>query len=303
MATSTSKPASSASPKPSGDAQEDVAAAPASKPPLPEARSPGRGFRAPVVEAVRITTTTEVEVRLTRADDARPWSGPVRYTAEPFTVTGAPHKGHVREKNVLGSGRAFDLNGDGDVRDRFKASCSDGAFQLGKTLRLEPVMGGPAVARTYDYGSSEAPRQGSVREGGVGTMLYLPCADDGTVSLGWGPGPIEVREIPGPALMVLAFGNPALPPSIPADGVRREGAREGLVEQRLDLEVYEPVVDTPHWYAVAGTMAQLDPDAEEQIVRVFIEGDVEHVQIAVNEGKPGIPRARTYVATQTVGSR
>ena len=134
-------------------------------------------------------------------------------------------------------------------------------------------------------------------------MLYLPCAGEGRVSLGWGPGPIEVREIPGPALMVLAFGNPALPPTIPPDGVRREGAREGLVEQRLDVQVYEPVVETPHWYAVAGTMAQLDPDAKEQIVRVFIEGDVEHVQIAINEGKPGVPRVRTYVATQTVGSR
>ena len=280
--------------EPSADAPEPT--------PLPEAASPGQGFRAPVVEAVRITTTTDVAVTLTRADDVAPWSGTVRYTAEPFTVSGRPQKGYVRERNVLGSGRGFDLNGDGDTRDRFAAGCDGEAFSLGKTLRLEPVMSGPDVARRYAYADDGASRFGVVAEGGVSSMLYLPCSADG-VSLGWSPEPIEVREIQGPALMVLAFGNPKLPPSLPADGVRREPTVNGLADQRFDVSVFEPVGEGPLWYAVAGAMMQIDPDAKEQTIRVFFDGDVEAVQIAVNEGREGVDRVRTYVSTQVIGAR
>ncbi len=256
-----------------------------------------------MVEAVRITTTTDVTVTLQRAEDAAPWSGPVRYTAEPFTVTGKPSKGFVRERNVLGSGRAFDLNGDGDTKDRLKAGCDGEAFTLGKELRLDPVMGGPDFLRRYAYADDGGrSRISTVADGGVASMLYLPCSDAG-VSVGWAPEAMEVREIPGPALMVLAFGNPALPPSIPADGVSRTPAAEGLADQRFDVEVYEAVADTPHWYVVAGAMVQLDAQASEQKVRVFIEGDVEAVQIAINEGKEGVDRARSYVSTQILGSR
>ncbi len=277
---------------------------PRAPPPVPEARAPGQGFRAPVVEAVRITTTTDVAVVLTRADDVAPWSGPVRYTAEPFTVTGRPRKGFVAERDVLGSKRAFDLDGDGDTKDRFGAGCDGPAMTLGTALRLEPVMSGPAVLRSYAYADADGrSRMGTIAEGGASSMLYLPCADDGTVSLGWGPAPMEVREIPGPALMVLAFGNPKGPPSIPTDGVSREPAMEALVDQRFDAAVFEQVADAPRWYAVAGAMVQLDPQAPKQEVRVFFDGDVEHVQIAINEGNGTIDRVRSYVATQTLGSR
>lgn len=305
--TATPGPAPGSTPPPttasSTAAVPGVVPAEASEPtPLPEAASPGQGFRAPVVEAVRITTTTDVAVTLTRADDVAPWSGTVRYTAEPFTVSGRPQKGFVRERNVLGSGRGFDLNGDGDTRDRFAAGCDGDAFALGKTLRLSPVMGGPNVARRYTYSDSGQSRFGTIAEGGVSSMLYLPCTEDG-VSLGWAPEPIEVREIQGPALMVLAFGNPKLPPALPADGVRREPKVDGLADQRFDVSVFEPVGEGPLWYAVAGAMVQIDPEAKEQTIRVFFDGDVEAVQIAVNEGRDGVDRARTYVSTQVIGSR
>ena len=264
---------------------------------LPTALAPGQGFRAPTVEAVRITTTTEVRVMLQRADDVAPWSGPVRYTAEPFTITGRPQKGFVRERNVLGSGRAFDLDGDGDTKDRFPAACDGEAFGLGDA-RLRAVMSGPPLARRYDYADALV----ALGQPGTTGMLYLPCTDDG-VSLGFSPEPIAVREIPGPALMVLAFGNPSAPPKIPTDGVTRIPASEGLADQRFDVEVFEPVTEGPLWYAVAGAMVQLDAQASEQSVRVFVEGDVEAVQIAINEGKDGVDRVRSYVSTQQVGAR
>ncbi len=272
--------------------------------PIPEAATAGQGFRAPVVEAVRITTTTDVSIVLTRADTVAPWSGPVRYTAEPFTVTGRPRKGYVRERDVLGSRRAFDLNGDGDTKDRFRAGCDGPAMTLGKTLRLEPVVDGPPAVRRYAYaGDDGQPRMGTIAAGGVSSMLYAPCKDDGTVVLGWAPSTMEVREIPGPALMVLALGNPKGPPSIPADGVTREPIMAGLEDQRFEASVYEPITDTPHWYAVAGAMIQLDPQAPTQEVRVFFDGDVEHVYIAVNEGNGTVDRATSYAAIQTLGSR
>jgi len=251
-----------------------------------------------------VTTTTEVRVMLKRADAVAPWAGTVRYTAEPYTLTGRPRKGMVRERDVLGSRHALDLNGDGDTKDRFRSGCDGGGFALGKSLRLDPVMAGPSALRRYAYTADDGgSRIESVGAGSASAMLYLPCAEDGTVSLGWSPEPIEVREIPGPALMVLAFGNPALPPSVPTDGVSRTPEREGLAEQRFDVEVFEPVVHKAHWYAVAGAMVQVDPDALEQEIRVFFDGDIEHVQIALNEGKDGVDRARSYVSTQTIGSR
>ena len=241
---------------------------------------------------------------LKRADAVAPWPGTVRYTAEPFTLTGRPRKGMVRERDVLGSRHALDLNGDGDTKDRFRSGCDGDGFALGKALRLDPVMTGPSALRRYAYAADDGQsRIGQLGGGSASAMLYLPCSDDGTVSLGWSPKPIEVREIPGPALMVLAFGNPALPPSVPTDGVSRAPERSGLAEQRFDLEVFEPVVDKAHWYAVAGAMVQIDPDAQQQEIRVFFDGDIEHVQIALNEGKDGVDRARSYVSTQTIGSR
>lgn len=271
---------------------------------MPIARSPGQGFRAPVVETVRVTTTTEVRVILKRADSVAPWPGPVRYTAEPYTVTGRPRKGMVRERDVLGSRRAIDLNGDGDTKDRFRSGCDGAGFALGKSLRLDPVMGGPPALRRYAYSADDGQsRVGSLGGAGASAMLYLPCAEDGTVSLGWAPESIEVREIPGPALMVLAFGNPALPPSVPPDGVSRSPKRAGLAEQQFDTEVFETVDDKARWYAVSAAMVQIDPDAEEQEIRVFFDGDIEHVQIALNEGKEGVDRARSYVSTQTIGTR
>ncbi len=268
------------------------------------ARTAGQGFRAPVVETVRVTTTTEVRVILKRAEAVAPWPGPVRYTAEPYTLTGRPKQGVIQERDVFGSRHALDLNGDGDTKDRIRAGCDGAGFALGKSLRLDPVMAGVSALRQYAYAAQNGQsRIGSVGENGASALLYLPCADDGTVSLGWSPEPIEVREIPGPALMVLAFGNPALAPSIPSDGVSRAPARAGLAEQHFDVEVFESVIGKAHWYAVAGSMVQIDPDAQEQEIRVFFDGDVEHVQIAVNEGKDGVDRARSYVSTQTIGSR
>ncbi|MGH1346765.1 MAG: hypothetical protein ACRBN8_34680 [Nannocystales bacterium] len=251
-----------------------------------------------------MTTTTEVRVMLKRADAVAPWMGTVRYTAEPYSLTGRPRKGVIRERDVLGSRHALDLNGDGDTKDRFGSGCDEAGFSLGKTLRLDPVMTGPAGQRRYAYAADDGQtRIGSLGNRGASAMLYLACADDGTVSLGWSPRPIEVREIAGPALMVLAFGNPTLAPSIPTDGVSRTPERDGLAEQRFDIEVFEPVVQQAHWYAVAGAMVQVDPDAQEQEIRVFFDGDIEHVQIALNEGNDAVDRARSYVSTQTIGSR
>lgn len=268
--------------------------------PEPQAEQAGVGFEAPTFQVVRIAATTEVVVTLRKREGVRPWTGNVSYTAEPLTITGRSRKGKLRERNVLGSGRAIDLDGDGDTRDAFAVRCEGGRVAIADSPEIGAVMGSDATVRTYDYAAGFATPIGTA---GGHAMLYLPCGDDGSMTLGLAPEPIEVRTIPGPALMVLAFGDPALAPKVAVDGVSREPSRDDLETQHFEVAAYEQVSDAPRWYAIAGAMVQLDPTASQQEVRVFIEGDVEDVTIAINEGREGVHRARSYVSSQKVGTR
>ncbi|MBL4685236.1 MAG: hypothetical protein JKY37_11645 [Nannocystaceae bacterium] len=268
-----------------------------------EATEAGAAFEPPQLSVARVQDSTEITVVLNKRPGIRAWSGPVAYTAEPFTVTGLAGR-KLQERDVLSSGRAFDLNGDGDTKDSFAVACDDGVVTLGGEFRLPPVMAGSGNTRTWSYRDADGNlRQDQLTATGVSAMLYLPCADGQSVTIGWGPKPLELREIAGPAMMVLAFGDAKTPPTLSKTAVSREPASEGLVEQPFSLEAFEQVADTPKWYAIAGTMVQLDGRAAQQTVRVVVQGDVEHVVIAINEGRTGVERARTHTTAQAVQSR
>ncbi len=141
------------------------------------------------------------ELTIVRAEEVKARSGTLPYTAEPRILV-AEGAMDLDESDLMGSGLALDIDGDGKTSSKVRSKCDGAAavLQLEPPTRLEPVTElSEAVAR-FDYGL-----EGSrlLARDHAGAVLYAPCNGDRVV-LGFDPeAPLRMFSVASPAVFVV----------------------------------------------------------------------------------------------------
>jgi hypothetical protein len=297
--------------EPPGTPAPGLAAEPGAKPQpaLDEAAALGAGeapFEPPALAVARVDGRQHVTIELLRRPGVALPPGPVPYTDEPYNISTQPGEPTVREADILATGLALDLDGDGRTDGAFGVSCdADGAGRFGDT-RIAPLLSPPTdpdapVRYTYPAGDGPIGRLGPR---GAHAVLYSPC-DGSYVSLGLSPAdqPLSVRATDGPALQVLVLEAVAGPGDAPRPGELAIRPAAGAAPSLLVGWAYEPFFGPdPQWASMRWTMLPLADDAEPQRVVVDLpdDGVTRLVLTSVNVSPaPGI-RLRFPVRAVTV---
>ena len=231
-----------------------------------------------------------------RATDEPPYVGPLKLTAEPFSLSITKVADRVTEADVFGSGLALDLDGNGSMADVFDVACDGGSGVLAGT-RLVPVVA--EDGRFHFAGPDGASRVVRLGARGAWAVLYGSCERDLNFGVSPADHPIEVLELEAPALQILVFEpveGPDDASKLAVEDVTLSGDTvKGEVHQGHD---YEPLtVAEPRWYAMSWWIAPLDPAAEEQVMGASLRAPADALDGAVvvaiiNEATPGSDRIR-----------
>ncbi len=262
-------------PKPAGDppveAFEDLVAA-----------EPGQAYGQVLVQT-RSEDNHIAELTIVRAEGVKARAGSVHFTAEPRVVV-ASGQTNIDEANVLGTGLAVDIDGDGKTTSKIRTKC-DGAAAILQTkppLRLEPVTElSEAVAR-FDYGENDARVLAAEHAGAV---LYAPC-DKRTLILGLDPAaPLKMHEVASPAAFVVYRVEVDSVDAEDPFTLQKVDRGEDSVEHQLypfrEFSVEGDVVKT---YAAHLVVFALDPGVALQHVTLEIAGQKpEFVTASINE--------------------
>ncbi len=223
------------------------------------------------------------DMTLVRAEGVKPHSGAVRYTAEPRVVV-AGAKVTLDESNLLGSGVAVDIDGDGATVSKIKSSCESGTSVL-KTdppIRFEPVTELTDAVARFDYGKDDARILSNDK---AGALVYAPC-DSGRIVLGLDPSaPLKLHEVPSPAVFVVYR---AEVDSIDAEdpfSLQKIDAGETPVDHELyPFREVNVEGDTVKIYAAHLVVFPIDPAVPLQHITVSIAGEKpEFVTASINE--------------------
>lgn len=241
--------------------------------PVPRTRPPSVGpFRRPTVIVRKTDDGYEVEAVLKRSGKNPPPTGKVPFTAEPYTLTAAPVGDTVEESNLLGTGLALDLDGDGKTTGKLKAACEPGGTAVLGGTRIEPVNIPKATYRD-DKGVSRVARIG---EKGAHVILYNRCRGRNTVSFGVAPAGkgMPILEVDSPALQFLVAEQakgPAAPVRIKISDVRLNG-RPFRPAHMYSTHLYDPTFGKPGWATVRWFMLPLAADAPHHLFKFKVEG-------------------------------
>ncbi|MCB9545127.1 MAG: hypothetical protein H6706_04455 [Myxococcales bacterium] len=183
-------------------------------------------------------------------------TGPVSFTAEPVALAGVKRPAWLEERNVLGSGRALDLDGDGKKTGRWPLGCLGPDLLVGETvvagLGGEPFRYPPAMARL----------------GAGGVVLYGRCGSH--VSLGFGPGPVAVETMPGPLLQVSVAARAGAALSVRGWKLNNEPINRLRVAEVQAYEVVEG--DQAEWLTVWWVLIPV-PATGSHLVDFVVEGE------------------------------
>ena len=223
------------------------------------------------------------EFTIVRDEGVKARSGAVRYTAEPRVVV-ASLESEFDESNLLGTGMALDIDGDGKATSTIDSTCESGAVAL-KTepsLRLEAVTALTEDVARFDFGPGDVRLLSNAHAGAV---LYAPC-DRGKVVMGLDPErPLKIHEVASPAAFVV-YRAPV--DSVDADDpftLQEINAGEAAVEhEHYAFREFNVEGDTVKVYAAHLVVFELDPVTPLQHVSVKIAGEQpEFITVSINE--------------------
>lgn len=259
----------------------------------PVSAKPGAAFNPLVIDTVARPDGYDVRITVSLRPGTSPRPGVVRYTAEPLTFSVEVRERQVEERDILGTGLAYDLNGDGDTEDRVSVACDgDSAIVDGHRLRPSMTPGDVALFRYAD-------RPVRLGDAGAHAMLYAPCKAGSPVTFGLSDPsrPIDVATVGAPALQILIVeaGKPGTAPGFDVTEIARAGA---AVDADVHLShIHEPLTtSTPAWHLARWFMLPLDPQAPSQqiSVRVLAERAASRLVIAsIQESAEDADRARS----------
>jgi hypothetical protein len=242
------------------------------------------------------------ELTIVRDDGAKAHTGTVRYTAEPYVLV-AEAKAKLEEANLLGSGIAFDLDGDGKTTSAIASRCDGDAavLALQPSRRLEPVTVLTEAVARFDYGKDGSRLLSNDASGGV---LYAPCGD--TLIFGLDPkGPQSFHTVASPSvfavyrvqvdsldapdplsLKALRSGDSPLPHQVhPFREVSVQGGEVKVYAAQLVVFALHPTEPLQH------ISLQLEGPAPEFVTASINEVDAEGHRIRYADGFKPFPKA------------
>ncbi len=161
---------------------------------------PGKAYGQVMVQT-RSETDHIAELTIVRAEGVKARSGMVKYTAEPRVLV-AKGSLDIDESNLLGSGLALDIDGDGKTTSKLRSKCEGAAavIQTKPPVRLDPVTELSEDVARFDYGA-DASR--ILSRDDAGAVLYAPC-DAGRIVLGFDPkAPLKMHSVASPSVFVV----------------------------------------------------------------------------------------------------
>ncbi len=236
------------------------------------------------------TVTVEgdtVTVRFAPTAGAEVPTHPVPYTAEPFGLFVADGQLEaVREADIVGSGLALDLTGDGDTDDALKVRCEGPVARIGDA-RVQPLGGALKVYTTPD-GEPKPVRLGAQ---GATAVLYGDCGAGTFVGLAPPKAELPVHSTPGPMLQVSIVA-PIEKPTDDADRAPLSWTLDGKAVRPTVYRVrsYEPIgPGEARWHAVHWAVLPV-PGEGAHTLKVKVGGSAEGVvAVGVNVApSPGV---------------
>lgn len=228
----------------------------------------------------------------------------VPFTTEPFTLTVRPEMDVVVERNILGTGLAMDLDGDGRTTGRLKASCRpDGSVVLADNT-LWPL--GFPIARYRD--DKNAPRSVRLGPKGAHALLYTPCQKNRPITVGLSPAsqPIVIVEVDSPALQILVFQQAGSPKAqstirIVSPSLNGKPLSGSLI---YHAKLYDRLFGKPEWIHVTWLMVPLSRTEPENKIRFTITGHGPDARAAVmaqlNFSRDGSSRTRIILDHKSI---
>ncbi|MEZ4464539.1 MAG: hypothetical protein R3F43_08530 [bacterium] len=203
-----------------------------------------------------------VSIRVAPRPGAEVPTAPVAFTAEPLALADVPLPAWLAEADVLGSGRAVDLDGDGKLTGRWPIRCMADSLAVGDT-----------IVRGVGWDRFRYPRAiPRVTPAGAGVVLYGACGP--RITVGFGAGAVPVESMPGPLLQVSVVERTG------ADGPPKLGLRdwkldnEKIVRLRsARIQAREAVAgEPPEWLTVHWVLVPV-PAKGSHLVDFVIDGE------------------------------
>lgn len=277
-----SAPAPAAEPPVTKEASD----APPTKAPVPEASdpidqgrtvAPGEAYETPTIEIEPGPAGPVVTIEVTRKANLLPPKGTVKFSTEPYNLHAPIRSETVDEADIMGTGWAVDLDGDGKTTSTFPVACDAGRGKIG-SLALEPVNDGSVI----DYhDASGKPRVRQFPGGGAWLMQFAPCDGD-IVSVGISPKdePFEFIEVPSPALGVVVFEASEEPTRTSTWKVDESALDEAALSVEFHTAAIFEAVTGPDagWHAITYALVPLPRQAASHEVQL---------QLSAGGGKPG----------------
>lgn len=133
---------------------------------------------------------------------------PLTYTAEQFTISARARAPYVLERDILGTGLALDLDGDGKTTSRVAVRCSPktgvAIVEKGKLRATLRPVGFP----TMRYRGGKRPTIARLSPRGAQALLYRRCdAKTGRVMIGLNKPSklLALQRVLGPVVQVIVF--------------------------------------------------------------------------------------------------
>ena len=223
------------------------------------------------------------EFTIVRDEGVKARAGIVRYTAEPRVVV-AGAQTTIDEANLLGTGLALDVDGDGKTGSKIASKCESGVavLQTEPPLHLEAVTALTEAVARFDYGPGDARLLSNDQ---AGAILYAPC-DSGQIVMGLDPErPLKIHEVASPAAFVVYRAEVDAIDAEDPFTLQEINAGEAAVEH--DLYPFREINvegDAVKVYAAHLVVFELDPVTPLQHVSVKIAGEKpEFITVSINE--------------------
>ena len=244
--------------------------------------SPGHAFGQVLIQT-RSESVHLAELTVVRAEGKKARAGTVRYTAEPRVIVGKPAV-TLNEGDLLGSGIAIDIDGDGQTTSAIETSCDAGTAVLATdpARRLQPVTELTEDVARFIYGEG-----GSrvVSEPSAGAVMYAPC-DQGALIVGLDPtAPLRFFETPSPSVFIVYRAEvDSLDAEDPFTLQSLDAGENELAHELYAFREVNTKDGARKVFAAHLVVAAIDPAAPLQQLSLKIAGDKpEFVTASINE--------------------
>lgn len=221
----------------------------------------------PTIEVKAGEDGFNIVISVRRPSEALP-TLPIPFSVEPINI-GGKLTDIVDESNLLGSGYAHDLDGDGKLAE-LSASCrADHSLQI-KETHLQPLVGDiPGVRSYFDARGNSKIVQVGTR--GIHMLGYFADCEFSTATIGMFPDQesTALAHVPGPVLQLIVLERVANAQS-PETSILETKSGGGSPATYRAHSYQAATTKSPAWHVVRWQMLPLTFDGDESLFSIYV---------------------------------